>query len=167
MKYLLIIIAALSLCSCSMSHKITTTTRSRTDSVSVVKADSANVRDSSVKTDTLSLDSASITVVLDTTTTKCCDTLTNPQAQMIHDLVKAVSDKQRVKSVTITIHGLKKAAKVTVIKDSTIVHKSDSVHKARDVTTVIKDVKTTSYVAFGIIFGLAILAIIVIKFKIL
>lgn len=161
--------------SCSMTHKVATTIHERADTASVKKADSVTVRDSTVKTDTLSLDSASITVTLDSAET-CCDTAhtapvqLNPQATMIRDLIKAVKSgagNQKVKSVAITIHGLKKSGKVTTVADSTSVHKSDSTHRARDVVTVIKDVKHTSYVAFGIIFGLAILAIIIIKFKIL
>lgn len=151
-----------------MSHKITTTTRTKTDTVIVHKTDSVSTHDSTAKTDTLTIDSATVDIILDTATV-CCDTakpvLTNPQAQMIHDLVKAVAGKQKIKSVKITVHGLKKTGKVILVADSTNVHKTDSTHAARDSTVTVKDVKTTSYLAFGIIFGLALLVILAIKFK--
>lgn len=156
---------AASLCSCSSVHRLTTRIREKTDTTIVKHTDSVSTKDSTVKTDTLSLDSASITVVLDSTQ-HCCDTprLTNPQAQMIHDLVKAVSGKQIVKSVTISIHGLKKAAAVTSVSTATVVHKVDSVHAARDVVTVIKDVHRTNYIVFVIIISIILLILLIILY---
>lgn len=167
MKYIYLLAALVLLASCSQTHKLTTTVHERTDTVIVAHVDSVQVHDSTVQTDSVSLDSASIIVVLDSTEMSADTVLTVPQAKIVHDIVRAVAGKQKVKSVTINVHGLKKTGKLIEVKDSVAVQKVDSTatHTARD--TVTKKADRTSYVALGITALLAIGAFIIIKFKLL
>ena len=160
MRYLIPIIILFS--SCSTIHRLTTHTK--TDTTIGHHYDSTNVAKVVDSSQYLDIDSASITVDLDTNYNRPVDTFSKKEVQIIHDVVKAVAGNQKVKSVTIKLTGLKKTDTHITTTDSIKVVKSDTAHIATNKTVV--DLKRTSYLNLILVgAGLLILAIVVLYIK--
>lgn len=166
MRYLYLVLILASLSSCSVLHKTTTTHKETVDSTAGKHVDSTVTHEFIDSSEYMYLDSADITVTLDSATVKVpVDTFKNKDIQVIHDVVKAVAGNQKVKSVTIHIHGLDKTQVHITKIDSAKVIRSDTATVHRTEQTVTKQVNRTSYVLFGI-FAFAFIAVfIIIKFK--
>jgi hypothetical protein len=166
MRYLYLILILASLSSCSVLHKTTTRTKETVDSVAGKHVDSTVTHEFVDSSEYMYLDSADVTVTLDTATVKVpIDTFKNKDVQILHDVVKAVAGNQKVKSVTIKIHGLDQSQNHIIKTDSIKVIRSDTATVHRTTTQVVKQVNRTSYVIFAIFVFLAIAIFIIIKFK--